>query len=91
MRGHIKPDDPAPEQGHYFEHNVFGSSSYPRRVVWCEAGELLGLKIPASNGALTIKIDFAVQPFRLKRQLVPANLTRSDRFPARIFLIMLAR
>jgi len=30
-----------------------------------------GLKIPASNGALMIKIDFAVQLFRLKRQLVP--------------------
>jgi hypothetical protein len=40
MKGHINPGDPAPEQGHYLEHNVFGSSSYPRRVVWCEAGEL---------------------------------------------------
>jgi len=41
MGNHRKPGDPAPQRGYYLEHNVFGSPSIPRRVVWCEKAVLL--------------------------------------------------
>ena len=41
MGNHRKPGDPAPQRGYYLEHNVFGSPSIPRRVVWCGKAALL--------------------------------------------------
>jgi hypothetical protein len=41
MENHWKPGEPAPQQGYYLAHNVFGSPSKPRWVVRCEAGETL--------------------------------------------------
>ena len=41
MEDHWEPGKPAPQQGYYLAHNVFGSPSVPRWVVWCEARETL--------------------------------------------------
>ena len=41
MENHLKAGDRVPQQGYYLEHNVFGSPSLPKRVVWVEAGGIL--------------------------------------------------
>jgi hypothetical protein len=77
MENHSEPGAPAPQQGYYLAHNVFGSPSTPRWVVWCEAGETL----PVSGRGYTWRLideseDAATDR---ARRLVPADTDAASR------------
>lgn len=79
MENHSEPGEPAPQQGHYLAHNVFGSPSMPRWVVWCESGETLPVSGRGYTWRLVGKIDEPVDTATDRaRRLVPADTHASS-------------